>query len=82
MGVCTKITDPRSYEVKVGNTTYRRNQQQLILLKTKQQGWSPDQIEEFPQPMCKDQYPDTPSSVDNNSASNTMPEDNTMMSQR
>jgi len=27
-GVCTKVAGPRSYEVKVGNTTYRRNRRQ------------------------------------------------------
>ena len=79
----------------MGNTTYRRNRQQLILLKTKQQRWLPYQAEEVPQPIRQPEnvspsntmdhspeYPDTPSSRDNNSASNTMPEDNTMMPRR
>ena len=29
-GTCTKVAGPRSYEIKVGNTTYRRNRRQLI----------------------------------------------------
>ena len=29
-GECTKLVGPRSYEVTIGNTTYRRNRRQLI----------------------------------------------------
>ena len=76
VGVCTKVAGPRSYEVKVGNTTYRRNRRQLIPLKASIQRGSPDQIEVLPQPIrqaeivnpsstadLSPQYLDTPNNV-------------------
>ena len=29
-GICTKVAGPRSYKIKMGNATYRRNRRQLI----------------------------------------------------
>ena len=29
-GTCTAVVGPRSYEIKIGNTTYRRNRHHLI----------------------------------------------------
>ena len=30
LGTCTAVVGPRSYEIKIGNTTYRRNRRHLI----------------------------------------------------
>jgi len=59
VGVCTKIAGPRSYEVKVGNTVYRRNRRQLILVKAHTETLLPDQIEAFPQPASQSENIDT-----------------------
>jgi len=95
VGICTKIAGQRSYEVKVGNTIYRRNRRQLIFVKANKQKQisSPNQIEEIPSQSdhvspsnISDQspeHPDTPSSIDSDlEESNTMAEDNNAMMPR